>query len=140
MILLPLHFFQVIFFPTALIFPSPLHNLIFFPKRLNKLPPRGGGRNFIHPWPIDLDLYCPLPAVYAFWHSTKSKGWFRNERPKLVNYCAFWFYLKIFEVYNFIFSRRVPSFEFDVTSSVLTRILYRTLVRKQYYWSFGFCK
>ena len=30
-------FFHVIFFPTPFIFPSPLHNLIFFHNRLDKL-------------------------------------------------------------------------------------------------------
>ena len=40
--------FHVIFFPTAMIFPSPLHNLIFFPKKLIKK----GIRNFI--------VYTPL--------------------------------------------------------------------------------
>ena len=42
MILLPLSlFFNVIFFPTALVFPSPLHNLILFPYILDKLPSPG---------------------------------------------------------------------------------------------------
>ena len=50
-VLLP--FIRVIFFPTEMIFPSPLHTFIFFPSRLYKLsgpPPGPGGiRNFIHP-------------------------------------------------------------------------------------------
>ena len=41
MILLPLTpFFHVIFSPEALKFPSPIHSLIFFPKGIDKLPPR----------------------------------------------------------------------------------------------------
>ena len=37
-------FFHAIFFPMAMIYPSTLNNLIFFPNRLDK-----GIRNFIHP-------------------------------------------------------------------------------------------
>ena len=41
--MLPLsHFFRLIFFPTAMTFPSPFHYLIFFPNRLDKLLPQGG--------------------------------------------------------------------------------------------------
>ena len=48
----PYPFFHVIFSPKALKLPSPLHNLKFFPKTFDKLPPpQGWGmRNFIHPW------------------------------------------------------------------------------------------
>ena len=46
MILLPLSlFFYVIFFPTAIILTSPLHNVIFFPNRLNKVPHTPQGRD-----------------------------------------------------------------------------------------------
>ena len=66
----PSSFFYVIFFSTAMIFPSPLHSFIFFPNKLNSpLPPglglgsclgsrrlclprsRGKIRNFMHPGP-----------------------------------------------------------------------------------------
>ena len=52
MILLPISLFSMYtFFPTAMIFPSPLHNWIFFPNRLDKIPWGGGEiRNFIHLW------------------------------------------------------------------------------------------
>ena len=43
MILLPLFICHVIFFPTAMIFPFPLPNLIFFPNRNEKTPPTQGG-------------------------------------------------------------------------------------------------
>ena len=52
-------FFNVIFFPTAMIFPSPLHNLIFFPKL-------GRIRNFIDPYLFD--MYKCLPAYSAGEH------------------------------------------------------------------------
>ena len=41
-------FFHNVIFPTAMIFPSPLHNLIFFPADLI--------RTFVHPW-IFLGVY-----------------------------------------------------------------------------------
>ena len=46
----------MIFSPKALKLPSPLHNLKFFPKGFDKLPPpQGWGmRNFIHTWLQDL--------------------------------------------------------------------------------------
>ena len=52
MITCPYHFFYVVFFPKALNLPSSLHNLKFFPKGSDKLPPpQGWGkRNFILPW------------------------------------------------------------------------------------------
>ena len=49
-------FFHVIFFSTAMIFPSPLHNLIFFPNRLDKLY-------------LPRELYTPLQADME-WKST----------------------------------------------------------------------
>ena len=47
-------YFHVIYFSTALIFPSPLHNLIIFPNRLDKLRP--GLRNFIQPLINELSM------------------------------------------------------------------------------------
>ena len=40
-------FFHFIFFPTAMIFPSILDNLIFIPNRLDNLPPLGRGSLYI---------------------------------------------------------------------------------------------
>ena len=54
MILLPLSLFNVIFFPTALIFPYPLHSLILFSNRLDKLPP------IIHPYLVEVYFIAGL--------------------------------------------------------------------------------
>ena len=49
-ILLPLSpVFNAIFLPTAILFPFPFHNLIFFPNRLDRLPPAPGGRGTYTP-------------------------------------------------------------------------------------------
>ena len=47
----PFPFFKVIFVPTAMILPSPLHNLIFFPPDLINSPPPQGWNE---------ELYIPL--------------------------------------------------------------------------------
>ena len=43
MIFFPLYLFHLKIFPTVLIIHSPLHNLIFFPNRLDKIPPHRVG-------------------------------------------------------------------------------------------------
>ena len=50
-----------------MIFPSPLHNLIFFPNRLDKLPlPRGAIWNFIHPCLVRKPSYMKEFVYYIF--------------------------------------------------------------------------
>ena len=67
-ILLPLSFsFHVIYFSTDMIFPFPLHNLIFLNSILNKLP--RGDKELPTPLvPADLTLYLGSS------NSTKAKG------------------------------------------------------------------
>ena len=73
-------FSHVIFFPTAMIWPSSLHNLIYFPYRLDKLP-GGGVRNFIHSWSID--------RLRHTFKTTKRKTIFRRETAAgRVNICS----------------------------------------------------
>ena len=53
MVLLPFSLIYVIFFPTAIIFPSHLHNLIFFPNRLDK---NAKKKNYKTDWMLKLKI------------------------------------------------------------------------------------
>ena len=83
MILIPLTlFFHVIFFPKALKLPSPLHNLKFFPKGFDKLPPPPGVGNE--------ELYTP-PVMIVF-KLKENKDWTSNTPCNyyLINLLATW--------------------------------------------------
>ena len=79
-ILIPLYFFfHVIFFPTAMIFPSPFHTLIFFSNRLDKLPLplEGGIRNLIQPCFKGVNLvinYDFPPSAVSYIHRIGRTG------------------------------------------------------------------
>ena len=69
---LPFPFLHVIFFHTAMIFPSQLHSLIFFPNRLNK------------------ELYGTLPCGRRSWSTPPCSSspstptvWTLRDRPSL---------------------------------------------------------
>ena len=54
----------MIFFQKALKLPSPLHNLIFFPKRFDKLPPPSAGVGNEELYTPLLSRYTPLTVVW----------------------------------------------------------------------------
>ena len=71
-----------------MIIPSPLHNLIFFPNRLDKLYPGPGGiSNYIHP--------CLTPAATASVENSNSPGSTLSLESSRLRFAALISFLKL---------------------------------------------